>query len=113
MTEDDHRECQNLVELHAIRCQRFDNTRKIQWNFNAILWAGLVASIAFLFPHRTALQGNENLIVIFGLIIIVAHTMLLYQTIRGLSGYSVSRRTRLKKFLRGRKVRRVQEDGSG
>lgn len=44
---EDHERCQHLVALQNSRLERFDNTRKIQWNFNGIFWTGLIVAIAF------------------------------------------------------------------
>lgn len=48
----DHERCQNLIALQNSRLDRFDNTRKIQWNFNGIFWTGIIVSVSFFIKEN-------------------------------------------------------------
>lgn len=69
----DHERCQSLIALQNSRLERFDRTRSIQWNFNGILWTGIVVTTAFLAPIRNDLPFTWWGLTLYGPLLVGIH----------------------------------------
>jgi len=69
--------CQSLIELQNGRLERFDRTRTIQWNFNAIFWTGIIVTVSFLIPKKTELEFTWYGLIGFDLVLLVIHFFVL------------------------------------
>jgi hypothetical protein len=77
MTENDR--CQNLIALQNSRLERFDNTRKIQWNFNGIFWTGIIVSVSFFIKEKIYFDWVKLTSVFIPLLVVHGLTICLIQ----------------------------------